>query len=154
MLTICARSPARPLARSPARPLARRDAARSARDAAQSVSAKRHATHGAAQSARGTSQRRAVMASQRKSAIGKCSKIKDLRRVRADFGRATPHPGGPAGGRMILTPLQGGGLKFFAHQNFLLKNFCIVSNIYTHVCSSCIVKFDYVIANLLTSAML
>ena len=38
---------------------------------------------------------------------GLCSKIRHLARVRAESGRATPHGGGSAGGRMILTPLQG-----------------------------------------------
>jgi hypothetical protein len=45
------------------------------------------------------SQRRAVSASQRQSAIGKPKEISDLRRVRADFGCATPHPGRAAGGQ-------------------------------------------------------
>lgn len=43
--------------------------------------------------------------------------------VRAGVGRATPHGGGSAGGRMIFIPPESGGLKFFAYQNFLQKFF-------------------------------
>jgi hypothetical protein len=98
--------------------------------------------------------RGAVMASQRKSGAGKCSKIKGLRRVRGWDRSRDPPRGWPGGGQDDFDTSTGRYRKFFAARKFLLKNFCIVSNIYPHVCSSCIVKFDYVIANLLTSTML
>jgi hypothetical protein len=115
---------------------------------------------------------RAVSASQRKSGAGKANEIKGLRRVRPLTWSRDPPRGWPGGGQDDFDTLTGRQSEIFGgtakilraesqtsfrsqgRQNFLLKNFCIVSNIYPHVCSSCIVKFDYVIANLLTSAML